>query len=183
MKLFLRVIATEQVEESHTAEHLKNRLIAIAEKWRIADNIVAVVTDNGANIVAAVKLTGWRHIPCFDHTLNLVVSNAILSNAEISRVLQRCRDAVSYFHRSGSATAKLKHFSNHHLTTTKLKMEVSTRWNSTFFMLQSILELKNAMSDALCSLRRSDLDLLDSDWDIIQETITLLEPFEEVITD
>lgn len=37
------------------------------------DKILAVVTDNGANMVAAVHKAEWAHYPCFAHTLNLVV--------------------------------------------------------------------------------------------------------------
>ncbi|XP_049782800.1 uncharacterized protein LOC126184454, partial [Schistocerca cancellata] len=31
------------------------------------------ISDNAANIVAAIRLTAWKHITCFAHTLNLIV--------------------------------------------------------------------------------------------------------------
>ena len=51
----------------------------IATEWGIKEKVVAVVTDNGANVVRAVKDaasqvgTGWTHVSCFAHTLNLIV--------------------------------------------------------------------------------------------------------------
>ena len=29
------------------------------------------------NIVAAVRIAGWPHLPCFVHTINLIVINSI----------------------------------------------------------------------------------------------------------
>ena len=51
----------------------------IATEWGIKEKVVAVVTDNGANVVRAVKDaaskvgTGWTHVSCFAHTLNLIM--------------------------------------------------------------------------------------------------------------
>ena len=55
----------------------------IAEEWGISRKVVAMVTDNAANVVAAVRHTGWTHVPCFAHTLNLVVSEEIKADTKI----------------------------------------------------------------------------------------------------
>ena len=50
----------------------------IATEWGIKEKVVAVVTDNGANVARAVKDaasqvgTGWAHVSCSVHTLNLM---------------------------------------------------------------------------------------------------------------
>ena len=50
----------------------------IATEWGIKEKVVAVVTDNGANVVRAVKDaasqvgTGWTYVSSFTHTLNLM---------------------------------------------------------------------------------------------------------------
>lgn len=41
------------------------------------NKVQAVITNNGANIVAAVCKAGWAHYPCFAHTLNLAVKDSI----------------------------------------------------------------------------------------------------------
>ena len=74
------VLETLKFNLSHTAEHIADALLKVAENWDISSKVVAIVRDNASNIVAAVKITGWTHVPCFAHTLNLVVSEAIKSD-------------------------------------------------------------------------------------------------------
>ncbi|XP_022165682.1 zinc finger BED domain-containing protein 1-like [Myzus persicae] len=45
--------------------------------WNIFNKVVAVVTDGGANIRAAVRLMNLSHLPCIAHKLNLVVQQAL----------------------------------------------------------------------------------------------------------
>lgn len=40
-------------------------------------DITCYVTDNAANVVAASKELGVCHVPCFLHTVQLVVNNSI----------------------------------------------------------------------------------------------------------
>lgn len=58
------------------------------------DKVVAIVTDNASNIVSAARATGWRHIPCFAHTLNLVVQDAL--QADLTVVNEKIRVKVLY---------------------------------------------------------------------------------------
>ena len=46
-------------------------------KWKISDKITCVVTDNASNMTAALKLTDWKNLPCFAHTINLIVQEAV----------------------------------------------------------------------------------------------------------
>ena len=77
------VLETFHFRLSHTAENIADSLRKAAEKWNISEKIIAIVTDNASNIVAAVKIVGWNHVPCFAHTLNLVVSEAIKSDESV----------------------------------------------------------------------------------------------------
>jgi hypothetical protein len=66
-------------DEKHTAVNLVQELKRVTREWGIENKVVAVVCDNAANIVAAVRLTEWKHIPCFAHTLNLIVQYGLQS--------------------------------------------------------------------------------------------------------
>ena len=59
------VLETFHLSISHTAENIAAELIRIAKEWEISEKVVALVTDNAANAVAAARITGWTHIPCF----------------------------------------------------------------------------------------------------------------------
>ena len=56
-----------------------------------------MVTDNAANIQAAVRLAGFKHVSCFAHSLNLVVQNALKT---IDPLKVKVKHIVEYFHRS-----------------------------------------------------------------------------------
>lgn len=49
----------------HAAE-----LTRIGKEWNVSEKVVALVADNAANAIAAARITGWKHLPCFAHTLN-----------------------------------------------------------------------------------------------------------------
>lgn len=54
------------------------------------------MTDNGANMVAAVHKAGWSHHPCFAHTLNLIVKDSLKTVPEVVKVLEKCSAIVSF---------------------------------------------------------------------------------------
>jgi predicted transcriptional regulator len=63
------------------------------------------VSDNAANVVAAVRVGGWRHLRCFAHTLNLIVQKEL---KEIDSTLSKIRRIVTFFKKSSHPAAKLK---------------------------------------------------------------------------
>ena len=147
------VLETFGFKKDHTAENIAASFQKIAEEWGISRKVVAMVTDNAANVVAAVRHTGWTHVPCFAHTLNLVVSEAIKADTKIHQLRKSCRDIVSFFHHSVKASEKLKEIQlKLGIPETKLIQEVETRWNSTYFMSERITEQHQAITTALCNL-------------------------------
>ena len=176
-----RVLNTAQIDVEHSAINLAEHLKLVLNEWKIPDKkVVAIITDNGANIVKAIKeFTTFRHIPCFAHTLNLVVKNSIDANDVVSELLDTCRGIVSYFKKSTIGTSKLKQFSQS--SQKKLKPDVKTRWNSTLIMLRSLLDLKQPVDDALTLLKpESKLNVIE--WDEVAELVFLLSPFDEITT-
>lgn len=97
---------------------------------------------------------------CFAHTLNLIVQNGL---KKISAVLSKTTAIVQYFHKSTNASDKLKFYQNEG-DTLKLIMDVSTRWYSTFFMLEQISKLKEPVQAALGALNNAVLELTKSKW-------------------
>lgn len=61
------------LEKRHTGQNIANELKLICLEWNISDeDVIAVATNNAANITLAVEIAFGknRHIPCFTHTLN-----------------------------------------------------------------------------------------------------------------
>ena len=101
------VLETFAFKSSHTAENIAASFLRVATSWEISEKVVAMVTDNAANIVAALRIAGWKHVKCFAHTLNLVLSEAIKADL-INDIRKGCRQIVTFFHQSTKATDKLK---------------------------------------------------------------------------
>lgn len=94
-------LATLELEERHTGEYIAAKLSEVLEVWMIdKTKIMAIVTDNGTNIVSAVKSlfknNTKKHLPCFAHTINLVAEK-IISEGETSVVIEKIRIIVKYF--------------------------------------------------------------------------------------
>ena len=122
------VLETTQIEESHTAKSIGATLVAIMDKWNITQKACCVITDNTNNIVAAVQHNKWNHLPCFAHTLNLLVTNSLQEVPEVSAMLQCCKNIVSNFHKSCKATDKLTAIQSFlNIDNHKLIQEVETR--------------------------------------------------------
>lgn len=174
------VLATYQVEESHTAENIAQELKLVASKWNITDKIYAVVSDSAANMKAGVRLTGWRHLACFAHTLNLVVACAIKEDDELLAIQSKCRNIVKYFKQSNVANNKLSELQREMKgEERKLIQDVVTRWNSTYYMFSRLVEQHSVVTAALCFMDRADLILSSGDAVIIKDALVLLAPFEE----
>lgn len=96
------------------------------------------VSDNAADGVRAIQNTGWPHLFCFAHTLNLIVHSGI---AAIKPTVDKVKAIVEYTHKSTVATEKLKATQNQlGLPELRLKQDCPTPWNSTYYMLKRILE-------------------------------------------
>ena len=175
------VLDTPRIDVSHTAVNLAAVLVRIADEWAITSKVACAITDNANNIVAAIRIAGWEHSPCFAHTINLIVTNSIAEVPEVEELIQASKKIVSFFHWSTKASDKLDKVQTqlnieHH----KLIQHVETRWNSVYYMLELFIEQYIAIRTALCLLDRNDLIISMEKMDVIKEIIEILRPFEQV---
>ena len=173
------VLQTKQLCESHTGANISEALKECTDEWGITEKVVAISTDNAANATAAVRLCGWRHVPCLAHTLNLVVKAALASDDEVIQLKQRVKDIVSYFHRSIKASDELEKIQKQlSLPEHRLIQDVETRWNSTYFMFERYIEQHTAITTALCLLNQNSLCISNDELEVIKAMIMALKPFE-----
>jgi hypothetical protein len=74
----------------HTADVIANTIKNIIQEWEIEDRVITITTDNGANMVAAIrKLTPIKRLSCAAHTLQLAIGKGLkLVNALTIRAKQ-----------------------------------------------------------------------------------------------
>lgn len=174
------VLETTCIVGSHTAENIAQHLREICDKWNIFDKVRTIVTDNAANITAAIQKLNKRQIPCFAHTLNLVVQEAIKNTPDVLDVRDKIKQIVAFFHHSVKATDKLTQLQEqNNEPVKKLIQDVETRWNSTFYMIERFLEQNELVTTTLCLLGKNNLCLSDNELALLQRSINVLEIFEE----
>ena len=131
-------------------------------------------------MISAISKTGWRHQPCFAHSLNLVVQDSIEKDTAVCTLQQQCKDIVSHFHRSVKSAEKLRNVQKQlKVPEHKLVQEVSTRWNSTYLMFERIVEQFEAITTTLCLLGQNHLCLKNEDKEYISGCLKVLKPFLE----
>lgn len=79
-----------------------------------------------------------RHLPCFAHTLNLIVKDSLAAVTELDDLRSKVRRVVGFFRSSCTAKEKLDNLQKDLKMPQLLLQEVETRWNSTDLMLERL---------------------------------------------
>ena len=167
--------------DSHTGENIMVELEEVFSRWSLCcSNLAAFVTDNGSNMIRAFNLLGWPRVCCFSHTLNLAVEEVFKIPA-VSKALARLRRLVSHFHHSVKATYVLKE-KQQLLQHTDLMLikDVSTRWNSSYQMVERFLVLQQPVCAALIELQRQDLMPHDSEVATMEVYRAIMKPIADI---
>ena len=71
-------LQTHYMPEDHTGENVKEAMLQTLQDWCLdKDRQVAITTDNGANMVLACNLLGWKRVSCFGHNLDLAIHKGL----------------------------------------------------------------------------------------------------------
>ncbi|XP_076134518.1 E3 SUMO-protein ligase ZBED1-like [Alosa pseudoharengus] len=178
------LLGVAKFPKAHTADNIKEALSHLITDWGLTGMVTTLVTDNAANMVAATEKLGLRHLPCFAHTLNLIVKKAVEEHEALTEIRTRARRVVTYFRSSSKANDKLI-LAQERMgrQTLKLVQEVETRWNSTHDMLQRLLDLREPVGAALASLSSDIMPLSSVDFEVISQSLEVLAPFKHATTE
>lgn len=163
-------------EKSHSSDNLSAFLNNCFREWNISDKIKVAVTDNGANMTAAINMNkSWRHIPCLAHTIHLIAQSEL---DEINHVHKKVKKVVEFFKRSTQSYTKLKNAQiQMDYPVLKLIQDVITRWNSTH-MFQRCIEIKEPLISTLAIIGNVD-NLVNEDFEILKHYCDIFKPFKE----
>ncbi|XP_047106376.1 uncharacterized protein LOC124775586 [Schistocerca piceifrons] len=87
-KLQSALLGCINYKERHTSQNLCNFMIDVMTDWHISHKVAAIVSDNAANILSAVRLVEWRSVSSFAQSLNLVVQEATKEISDFWRKLK-----------------------------------------------------------------------------------------------
>ncbi|KAL4121559.1 hypothetical protein QTP88_014050 [Uroleucon formosanum] len=172
------LLSCHEFSDSHTSQNLSQKIKSIIQEWNLENKIIFAVSDNASNIQLALKILQIKHFGCFAHTLNLIVQGALALESDL---LDKIKTIVTFFRKSTSANKKFQIYqtSNGVKVPIKLLQDVSTRWNSSLYMLDRFVVLEDCIWGTLGLLDNSPPGLTSSEWKIIKELVLVLRPFEE----
>lgn len=198
-KLASHVLETSRFHGSHTADHIAKKVRDVVSRTGVNHQaVVSIVSDEAANMLAAgrqlKKEVDWDSLACAAHRLQTCIRHAMESSKSVTRTLARSRKLVGHFHHSALATEAL--FKSQVTLSTasgkpkqpvKVIQDVSTRWNSSFYMLRRLLQLKlpimAVLEDANVTKPEHRLLMLkDKDWGLAQALVDVLSPLEKATT-
>lgn len=130
-------------------------------------------------MVKALTDASLPHYGCFAHTLQLVVNDGVLSQRAVIDILSSCRKIVGHFRHSCLAYSRLRVIQeNLGLPQHRLIQDEPTRWNSSLYMLQRILEQKMAL--AAYATEHMIIQLTSYQLELVAKIVAALSPIEEV---
>ncbi|XP_050065455.1 zinc finger BED domain-containing protein 4-like [Aphis gossypii] len=169
-----------ELDERHTSQYIASKLLEVCDQWNISTNsIVVVTTDGAANMIKGIEsaFDKERYIVCFAHTLNLVVQHAISSVPELTTLISKVKNIVRWFKQSVVASDDLRKATKGN-GNGKLLQEVPTRWNSTFYMLERFICLKQIVNDIVHRHVSAPEMVLAKEIQDISDIIDILRPVE-----
>ncbi|KAJ4939549.1 hypothetical protein JOQ06_028997 [Pogonophryne albipinna] len=142
-----------------------------------------ILRDNARNMVKAMDDLEVKSVGCVAHTLQLAVHEGLLSQRSVIEALATARKIVGHFKHSPLAYSRLEDIQKDlKMDVKRLQQDVQVRWNSSLYMLQSILEQKRALS-VYAADYSLPATLTANQWTLMEKTAEVLAPFEELTRD
>lgn len=135
------------------------------------------VTDNNT-IRNTLEDHGHVTMQCFGHTIDLIVSEAIKSQRMVQNLLSIARKICERVHRSAKAKEKLAELQRaHQLPENQLIQDVPSKWRTSFFMLERLVEQKTAIDEMSIECNFREMISCDQ-WEVMLSVCNALKPFE-----
>jgi hypothetical protein len=164
-KLHKRIVKFCFMKTPHTGVAKFNEVLKFLQEWNIEDKLFAITLDHAGNNNATVKLLRNNllqkkmlsgkgrlfHHRCAAHVLNLICKAGF---GVINPIVHKIRESGKYIEGSTSRKQKFeKIIQQLGITYRKCpNIDIPTRWNSTYLMLETCLEFKTAFD----SLKQQD---------------------------
>ncbi|KAJ8373966.1 hypothetical protein SKAU_G00045460 [Synaphobranchus kaupii] len=135
------------------------------------------ITDN-QSIGNTVEDNDHAAVQCFGHTIDLIVSEAIKSQRMVQNLLSIARKICERVHRSAKAKEKLAELQKvYHLPENQLVQDIPSKWKTSFYMLERLVEQKKAIDEMSIECNFRELISCDQ-WEVMQSVCNALKPFE-----
>ncbi|XP_062490186.1 zinc finger BED domain-containing protein 4 [Pezoporus occidentalis] len=173
------LLNVSQIDCDYNGISIQKQLEYWWETWitSIGLQIGITVTDN-QSIEKTLNEGDHSSVQCFSHTVNVIVNEAIKSQRMVQNLLSIARKICERVHRSAKAKEKLAELQKEYeLPQHQLIQDVPSKWNTSFHMLERLIEQKRAIDEM--SIECSFRELISCDqWEVMQSVCHALKPFE-----
>ena len=180
------VLTCEQFSGRHTGDMIAVKFQAALAEWKIPRELcLMVIRDNASNMVNAFRQADIPSLGCVLHTLQLAINDCIFDQRVVSDSLAVCRRLVGHFKHSALASQRLADIQRQlQMEILRPVQDVSTRWNSSYYMVERLLRMKHALS-VLCSETdgMQDKTISPNQWSVLENVKVMLEPIEKLTRD
>ncbi|CAF4794697.1 unnamed protein product [Rotaria sp. Silwood1] len=149
------------------------------------ESAVPVIDNNDSNMIELIKNSFDNvaanneslRIPCFAHTIQLVVNDGLKQVSSIESALSKVSKIAKLSHTSTIFAEKLENIGK------SIPKATKTRWNSQFNTVEKILRIPSSeLNEMLILVKRKDLCLLTKDCQMLNEFVSLLILFADATT-
>lgn len=164
-----------------TADQMRKDLGEVMKKFNIdMTKIVCVISDTAANMNLLGKnllSEGIQWSGCSAHLLQLVVNTVLGQDPHIDLLLKKCRQIVGHYNHGGSHSLFSAQAAQEK-SPTKLMQDCTTRWWSTYLMIDSLLDNIVALKFVMLS-NGFDYNLTEQEWDDLNFLRACLKSFKD----
>ncbi|GES87581.1 zinc finger BED domain-containing protein 1-like [Rhizophagus clarus] len=165
----------------HTAKAITEGIKNAMQKWEIENLVISITTDNGANVVAAIRdLTPIKRLSCAAHTLQLAISKGL---KVVENLVSRTKQLINFFSTQKQIERLIKVQKEiGYEEPLHLIQDISTKWNSSYlawdrliFLQYAVLQLSVNLSCSLISEEKTDgirlkkIMIKDNEWELLDE--------------
>lgn len=159
------MVIRELKSEKKEGEYLRGKIYEYLNEYGLMNHLekIVFVSDRGTNVVKAVG--AFKAINCFAHLIHNVVEKMLHENP----IVRSVSNIVKYFKASALHAIYFER---------SLKSYVSTRWNTVYTMLESVINNWTMICDVLTQKKTHLKDLQSITLDQLIMMKEFLEPFK-----
>nr|XP_023685953.1 zinc finger BED domain-containing protein 4-like [Paramormyrops kingsleyae] len=173
------LLSVTQIDCDYNMLSIQKQLEYLWDTWINSSGLKIgfTVTDN-LSIVNTLDSNDHATLKCFRHTIDLIVTEAIKSQRMVQNLLSTGRKICERVHRSAKAKEKLAELQKtYHLPENQLVQDVPSKWKTSFYMLERLVEQKKAIDEMSIECNFRELISCDQ-WEVMQSVCNALKPFE-----
>ncbi|XP_058799068.1 E3 SUMO-protein ligase ZBED1-like [Phymastichus coffea] len=190
-KMHHATLCNEVLFARPTALNISNELKTVIKDWDLENKVEAIVHDSASAIIAACNLLPEipYSVKCNAHLLQLVVHDCFAAVPDYESLTSKGQAVVSHFRRSNIASNSLAQRQiQMDMKKEKLIQSCNTRWDSKYFMFESLVQNKTPISAVLADRQvtkrdvTQKLEITESNWVDMEKLLVMLKAFQVATT-